>query len=330
MPLLSTGRRYGYRNKVQYPYQNGVLGYYAPHSHRVVKNDGCMLHQSEMEPVLSDIAAFLKKNSVPSYDEEKGKGLLRHVCLRSSEEGREMLLTLVIAEDSFIYSEKFIAMLKEKHPCVTGVYLNINKQKNNVILGDRWKLIYGKPTITDELLSCSFEMAPASFYQVNREGAELLYSEAIRRADLKGGEKLADLFCGIGTIGICMAKVAPISSLIGIEVIPEAVENAKKNAARNGIANARFVCGDANHPSLGEADVVVVDPPRKGLDVALIEKLSALPLKKIVYVSCDPATLARDLTLFRKNGFEIHPVRPVDLFPGTGHIECVCSLEKQK
>ncbi len=330
LPLLSVGRRYGYRNKVQYPYQNGVLGYYAPHSHRVVKNDGCLLHQSEMEPVLSDIEMFLNENAVPSYDEENGKGLLRHVCLRSSKEGKEMILTLVIAEDSFPYSEKLIAMIRKKHPSVVGVYLNINKKRNNVILGDRWQLIWGRPTMTDELLSCTFEMAPASFYQVNREGAELLYSEAIKCVDLHGGEKIADLFCGIGTIGICMAKAAPIASLVGIEVIPEAIENAKKNAERNGITNARFVCGDANHPALEEVDVVVVDPPRKGLDAALIEKLSALPLKKIVYVSCDPATLARDLVLFRENGFEIHPVRPVDLFPGTGHVECVCNLEKKK
>jgi 23S rRNA (uracil1939-C5)-methyltransferase len=328
LPLLSAGETAGYRNKVQYPTRDGKLGYYANHSHRVVEKEGCALHHPAMEPVIRTVAEFIKSEKISCYEEESGKGLLRHVYLRTNRDGSEMLLTLVINGEKFPKAEKLVALLKERHPSVTGVLLNINKKKTNVILGSEYLLLAGKDTMTDSLLGCEFEMAPASFYQVNRKGTELLYSKVIEFADLQGGEIVADLFCGIGTIGICLAKNAEVKELVGIEVVPEAVENAKKNAARNGIENAKFYCGDANHPALKKADVVIVDPPRKGLDKGLIEHLTALSPRKIVYVSCDPATLARDLAVFYENGWQIGTLQPVDMFPRTGHVESVVSLTR--
>ena len=328
LPLLSTEQTAGYRNKVQYPVREGKLGYYASHSHRVVEKEGCALHHPAMEPVIRTVADFIKKEQISCYEEESGKGLLRHVYLRTNHDGSEMLLTLIVNGESLPQKDKLLSLLKDKHPSVTGVLLNINKKNTNVILGSDYILLAGSETLTDSLLGCTFEMSPASFYQVNRRGAELLYSKVIEQAELTGDEVVADLFCGIGTIGLCLAKNAGVKELVGIEVIEQAVENAKKNAKRNGIENASFYCADANHPALQKADVVIVDPPRKGLEKELIAHLTALSPKKIVYVSCDPATLARDLALFHKDGWQIGKVQPVDMFPRTGHVESVVSLTR--
>ncbi len=330
LPLLSTGKCYGYRNKVQYPYRNGVLGYYANRSHRVVENEGCLLHHPGIETLLPDIALFLKEKKIESYNEETGRGLLRHVCLRTNSNATEILLTMVINDEDFPESNELLKILEEKHPEVAGVFLNVNRSKGNVILGEKFIHLWGKKYITDRLLDCDFEISPAAFYQINREGAELLYGEVIRRAEITGGERVADLFCGVGTIGLCLAKNTSVGELIGIEVVPQAVEDAKRNAERNRIGNAKFFCGDANFPALREADVVIVDPPRKGLDEALIKHLSTLDCSKIIYVSCDPSTLARDLARFDILGWQIGAVRPVDMFPRTGHVETVVLLSRKK
>lgn len=329
LPVLSTGKTAGYRNKIQYPYRDGQLGYYAAHSHRIVPNRGCLLHPPKAEALLADAARFFKENRVEGYDEERGKGLLRHVYLRTNGDGSEMLLTLVVNGEEFPLGQELAEELKKRHPGFTGLLLNVNQEKNNVILGKTFRLLWGKGVLTDRLLSCDFEMSPASFYQVNREGAELLYKEVQKRADLREGQKVVDLFCGIGTIGLCLCKDVPGAELVGVEVVPEAVENAKKNALRNGIPNARFFLGDANHPAVNEADLVVVDPPRKGLEEELIESLSARAFRKIIYVSCDPATLARDLKRFQMRSWLLGDVQPVDMFPRTGHVETVVLLSRE-
>ena len=329
LPVLSTDKPFHYRNKIQYPYKDGALGYYAPHSHRVIPNDGCLLHRPAAEPVLRDVAAFLREKRVESYDEETGRGYLRHVCLRVNGDGGQMMLILVANGGKCAFARELLALLHEKHSCVKSVYLNVQKEKSNVIFGEKFLLLDGKETITDTLLGCAFEISPASFYQVNRDACELLYGEVIRQADLRGGERLVDLFCGIGAIGICLASRTDIR-LTGVEIVPQAVENARRNAERNGIKNAEFFCGDANHPALKSADAVIVDPPRKGLDEALVAHLSSLPaLQKIVYVSCGPDTLARDLARFRAQGWQIGDLQPVDMFPKTGHVETVVRLSRQ-
>ena len=328
LPVLSTGQTSGYRNKVQFPYRDGRMGYFAGHSHRVVTDHRCALHHPAFAALLDELAAFFEKEKIEGYDETTGKGLLRHVVLRCGQNGKEILLTLVLTRADFPKTNELTALLS-RHPAVRGLYYNINKENTNVIFGDRFLHILGEKTITDELLGCSFELSPASFYQVNHDACELLYRTVIDRAALTGGETVADLFCGVGTIGICMAKHTPLLKLIGVEIEEQAVENAKKNAERNGISNAEFICGDANHPALEKADAAVVDPPRKGLDEALIAQLSALPmLKKIVCVSCAPDTLARDLARFRARGWTIGDLQPVDMFPRTGHVESVVLMSR--
>ena len=329
LPVKAVGGETGWRNKIQYPARDGQLGYYAPHSHRVIPNDGCILHHPAAEPVLRGVADFLFRSGVSSYDEETGKGLLRHLCLRTNADASEMMLILVLNGEKLFCAGALCAFLREKYPDVKSVYLNVQKKNTNVIYGEKFILLDGKETITDELLGCSFELSPASFYQVNHDACELLYKEVIARADLRGGERVVDLFCGVGTIGICLCKHAPVGHLVGVEIVPQAVENARRNAERNGIQNAGFVCGDANHPALKNADVVIVDPPRKGLDEALIAQLSSLEtLQKIVYVSCGPDTLARDLAHFSARGWTFGELQPVDMFPKTGHVETVVLMTR--
>ncbi|MBQ9469013.1 MAG: 23S rRNA (uracil(1939)-C(5))-methyltransferase RlmD [Clostridia bacterium] len=330
LPVLSNEKAAGYRNKVQFPYVDGKLGYYAQHSHRVASGTDCMLHSKKAGEALCLLSDFLASHHVPSYDEETGEGLLRHVCLRCGAAGNAMLLTLVLNGRSFPYENELIALIESRLPAVRGLYYNVNTRRTNVILGDEYVHVWGEKTLRDQLLSCEFELSPASFYQVNREVCALLYKEVIARADPGAHETVVDLFCGVGTIGICLAKNRPVKKLIGVEIVPQAVENAKKNALLNGISNAEYYCADADHPALGEADTVIVDPPRKGLDERLVRRLSEIRrLSKIVYVSCNPATLARDLARFRNFGWKIGELQPVDMFPRTGHVETVVQLSRQ-
>ena len=329
LPVKSTGKIAGYRNKVQFPCQNGAVGYFAAHSHRIVTDTRCALHLPEMQELLDALAAFVDNEHVSCYDEVCRTGLLRHICLRANADGSAMLLTLVLNGRTFPKEQALFALL-DRFPAVRGVFYNVNEQNTNVILGEEYIHARGDEVLVDTLLGCSFELSPASFYQVNHDACELLYKEVIARAGDCTDKTVADLFCGVGTIGICLAKHAPVGRLIGVEIVPQAVENAKRNAARNGVQNAEFYCGDANHPALERADVVIVDPPRKGLDEELIAHLTALPaLKKIVYASCAPDTLARDLRRFRDRGWTLGEVQPVDMFPRTGHIECVISISRQ-
>ncbi len=336
-----TERVTNYRNKGQYPVREvgGKIraGFFATKTHDLIPCDNCLLQPHVFGEIVAFCVDFAEKNRLRAYDEESGKGVLRHIYLRIAEKTGEIMVCLVINSDTLACKDEFAKILCEKFPSVASVMLNINKKNTNVILGEKFVCIGGRDYIIDELCGCKFKISAGSFYQVNHDGAELLYGLARERAALTGRETVADLYCGAGTIGLSMADGA--SRIVGVEIVDEAVECAKQNAMLNGIENAYFFCGDASDTrgllanakdTLGDftPDVVVIDPPRKGTTEELIDYLDSLGVARVVYVSCNPDTLARDCAYFAKKGYSIGTVTPVDLFPGTGHVETVCLLSK--
>ena len=338
-----TERVTGYRNKGQYPVREvgGRIkaGFFASKTHDLIPCDNCLLQPEIFGEIVAFVVGFAEKNKIRAYDEEKGKGLLRHIYLRIAEKTGQIMVCLVINGDKMPYVERFAEELVEKFPSVTSVMLNVNKKNTNVILGDRFICIGGNDYIIDRLCGLSFKISAGSFYQVNRDGAEMLYGLARERAQLTGKETVADLYCGAGTIGLSMAKDA--ARIVGVEIVDEAVECAKENAKLNDVENAYFFCGDASDTrgllatakdTLGDfcPDVVVIDPPRKGTTEELVNYLDSLGVPRIVYVSCNPDTLARDCAWFAEKGYQIGDVTPVDLFPGTGHVESVVCLTRKE
>lgn len=340
-PVRTTGQTKHYRNKAEYPIANGKNGLYggffASKTHRVVAGDACSLQPSVFGEILRATCEFFSARGVTAYDEETGKGVLRHLYLRQGVGSGELIVTPVINADTLPYADEYVAMLRERFPTVSSVLFNVNKKSTNVVLGKEFHTLYGKPYLTDVLCNRRFCIAPDSFYQVNHDATELLYGIAAERTGLDGKGLLLDLYCGAGTIGLSMAHLA--NELVGIEIVPAAVACAKENAAENGVQNAAFYCGDAADAEqlLAEAerargtlhpDVVILDPPRKGCDKALLDFLAARNVPRIVYVSCGPDSLARDCAILRALGYEIGNVTPVDLFPRTGHVENVVCLTK--
>ena len=343
--VRTTGEITGYRNKAQYPVGNGesgiIAGFYADHTHRILPTAHCALQPPVFSAIVRDVCDFCDRHGIRAYDESDGTGLLRHIYLREGRVSGEVLLCLVICGEAFPHADALCAELTAAHPSLVGILLNHNLKNTNVVLGERYTLLHGKDTLRDTLCSRSFDISPASFYQVNHDAAELLYGIARERAALTGKETLLDLYCGIGTIGLSMADGC--ARLIGIEIVPEAVENAKKNAQQNGADNALFFRGDVGddgdvsgllaeaEAALGslDVDVAIIDPPRKGTTPALIALLAERQINRVVYVSCDVDTLARDCAIFRRHGYEIGEVTPVDLFPRTGHVESLVCLQRQ-
>ncbi len=336
-PVLSPSGEKGYRNKGQYPvciFKGRIrAGFFASKSHNIVPAEGCSLQNENFEAIVSFVCGFAEREGWTVYDELNGHGLLRHIYLRIGEKTGEIMLCLVINGENIPASEKFVNEIKERFPAVVGVLLSINKKNTNVVLGDRFVTLFGKDHIEDILCSLRFKISADSFYQINREGAEVLYGEAAKKADLRGDEVLMDLYCGTGTIGLSVAN--KVKKLCGIEIVPAAVECARENALRNGITNAHFFCADAgsrevilNAAGGVRPDAVIIDPPRKGTTKELAECLASLSVPKIVYVSCDPDTLARDCVYFSELGYEIGTVQPVDMFPRTGHVESVVCLTR--
>ena len=336
-----TERVTGYRNKGQYPVrevQGRVrAGFFATKTHNLIPCEECLLQPSIFGEIVAFVTDFAEKNKIKAYDEERGKGVLRHIYLRIAEKTGQIMVCLVINGDKLPCVARFADELVDRFPSVTSVMLNFNKKNTNVILGERFECIGGNDYIVDELCGLEFKISAGSFYQVNRDGAELLYGLAKERADLTGKETVADLYCGAGTIGLSMAKDA--ARVVGVEIVDEAVECAKENAKLNGVENAYFFCGDASDTrgllatakdTLGDfcPDVVIIDPPRKGTTRELVDYLDFLGVPRIVYVSCNPDTLARDCAWFAEKGYQIGAVTPVDLFPGTGHVESVVCLTK--
>lgn len=336
--IIGAAQTAHYRNKAQYPVriENGVLqaGFYAYKSHRVVPCADCLLQCPEFKNGLDAFAVWVKENNITAYDEKTGTGLLRHIYFRKGVGTGEVLACAVIHGDTLPNSARLCALLRERMPALVGVVCNINKENTNVILGTQTKTLWGRAEIKDTLLGKTFTIAPVAFYQVNHDQCEKLYALAGEYAGLTGEETLLDLYCGAGTIGICLSNQC--RQLIGVEIVPQAVENAKQNALQNGVTNARFLCADAPKAAqqlLAEGiqpDVVIVDPPRKGCGSSVFDAIEKMGAKRIVYVSCDPATLARDLAVLEEKGYRAVKATAVDMFPRTPHVETVTLLVKEK
>lgn len=328
-----------YRNKAQFPItndKNGRLrvGFFAPRSHRVISTDGCLLQSEIFVKAEKIFLEWAEKYKLLPYDEITHTGLLRHLYLRYAEKTSQLMVCIVANADNLKHGNELVEMLKNNIPELTTVVLNINTEKTNVITGKKCKTLYGDGYITDELCGLRFRISPLSFYQVNRTQAERLYYLAEEFAALKSNETLIDMYCGTGTIGLTMAH--KVKKLIGVEIVPQAIDDAKKNASYNNITNAEFICADASAAAAEIAgrgiapDCIILDPPRKGCDSSLIKTVSDMKPKRVVYVSCDPATLARDIKLFSELGYSLQKAIPVDMFPRTPHVETVVLLSKEK
>ncbi len=327
-----------YRNKVQYPIapdENGkcIFGYYARHSHRIVRHTTCPLQ----DEVFTEIAGYAVERAnltgISPYDESRGVGILRHIVMRKNRKGE--ILVCLVARKRDLKLNSLAKFLSEKFPNIVGVHLNINKQRDNVIFGEETFCLLGAETLIDTLCGKTFELSPRAFYQVNAVMAERLYEKAALLASpKKEGSVILDLYCGAGTIGLCVAGERDM--LCGVEIIDAAIENAKKNASLNGRSdeNTLFVCGDAQigvdecRNRFGNPEIIIVDPPRKGLDKSVIETVARANPERIVYISCDPATLARDCAVFAQLGYFTNEATPFDLFPRTGHVETITCLSR--
>ena len=339
-PVMCAGKIYRYRNKAQYPVcklKDGVAaGFYAAKTHNVIPINDCKIQNEAFAPIVKVVCDFAAEHGISVYNEESGKGLLRHIYLRSADKSGDIMLCLVINGTKLPHTDLLVEKINSLFPAVSSIVINENKENTNVVLGNSFRCIYGKPYIEDVLCSLKFKIAPEAFYQVNHDGAELLYTKA---ADLSecDGRDVIDLYCGTGTIGLSMAHRA--SRVLGIDIVEASIDCARENAETNGINNAYFACTDAGEPenirkcaekygfSLSSS-TVIMDPPRKGSTRELIDYLAEQKVEKIVYISCNPDTLARDAAQLVSLGYKMSDVTPVNMFPRTGHCECVTAFEK--
>lgn len=338
-PIVGSAKTDFYRNKAQLPVGNEKgnikVGFYSFHSHNIVDCGCCKLQPEVFSEIAEKFKSWAEESNISVYDELTHKGLLRHLYIRGSKGNKNLSVCVVINGNALPEADSLWQAISPLG--VTGLSININREKTNVILGDTVKELYGKAYIEDSLLDTEFGISPLSFYQVNRDQTENLYSIAAEYAALTPETVLLDMYCGVGTIGLTMAK--KVKELIGVEIVAPAIEDAKKNAALNSISNARFICGDASKAADElkkegiKPDVIILDPPRKGCDEALIKTVAEMSPERIVYVSCDPATLARDCAIFATLGYTVaeksdgtHFVTPVDMFPRTAHVETVALL----
>ncbi len=338
-PIIGMDDPFYYRNKVHAVFDrdrkgNIICGTYEPKTHKVVSVEECMIEDKISQEIIRTIRDMLKSFKIKTYDEDTGYGILRHVLVRRGFSTGEIMVVLVLATPIFPSKNNFVKALRKKYPQITTVVLNINDKKTSMVLGERDIVIYGKGFIRDTLCGCSFRISPQSFYQVNPVQTEILYKTAIEYAGLGRKETVIDAYCGIGTIGLVVAKNA--KNIIGVELNPDAVRDAKINARENKITNARFYQGDAGEfmetmaMNGQSADVVFMDPPRTGSDRKFMSSMLKLSPSRIVYISCGPETLARDLTYLTGNGYEVRKIQPVDMFSFTDHCENVCLLTKKK
>ena len=338
-PLIGMDEPYHYRNKAQFPVGRNkegriVTGFYAGRTHAIIENRDCALGIPQNKEVLDRVIAHMEKYNIAPYDEMTGKGLVRHIFVRYGFFTGELMVCLIINGQDLPHQKEMVEKLGEI-PGMTSISLNINKKRNNVILGDKVKTIWGKEYITDKIGDISYEISPLSFFQVNPHQTWKLYSKALEYADLHGEETVWDLYCGIGTISLFLAQKAKF--VRGVEIVSAAIEDARRNARLNKIDNVEFFVGKAEEVLPREyekngvyADVIVVDPPRKGCDEMLLKTILKMQPKRVVYVSCDSATLARDLRFLCDNGYELKKVCGVDQFPQTVHVETVVLLSQQK
>ena len=336
-PLIGMDDPYHYRNKAQFPVGRNkegriVTGFYAGRTHAIIENRDCALGIPQNKDVLDRVIAHMEKYNIAPYDEATGKGLVRHIFVRYGFFTGELMVCLIINGQDLPHQRELVEKLCEI-PGMTSISLNMNKKRSNVILGDKVKTIWGEDYITDKIGDISYEISPLSFFQVNPKQTWKLYSKALEYADLHGEETVWDLYCGIGTISLFLAQKAKF--VRGVEIVPAAIEDAKRNAQINHIENVEFFVGKAEEVLPREyekngvyADVIVVDPPRKGCDEMLLKTILKMQPKRVVYVSCDSATLARDLRFLCDNGYELKKVCGVDQFPQTVHVETVVLLSK--
>lgn len=333
-PIIGMENPYYYRNKVHAVYRHLrsgeiVAGTYQEGSHRVVPVENCQIEDPKAGEVIQTIRRLLKSFRIKIYNEDTGYGFFRHVLIRTARKTGQMLVVLVTVSPVFPSKNNFVKALKKEHPCITSVVLNINDKDTSMVLGDRNITLSGKGFIEDELCGLKFRISPSSFYQVNPVQTEILYNKAMELARLSGRERVIDAYCGIGTIGLIAAKQA--GQVIGVELNRNAVRDAVDNCKRNGIRNARFFAGDAGEfltamALSGEtADVVFMDPPRSGSSKAFLDSLKKLAPERIIYISCGPETLARDLKML-EGSYRAGKIQPVDMFPFTGHTEVVVQL----
>ncbi len=336
VPILAAPTTESYRNKAQYPVSSkknrAYAGFFRAGTHDVVENDRCLILPPEADGVKKAIMDYVNQYRVTVYDEQTHKGLLRHIYVRRGAVSGQILVCLVVNGRKLPHIPELLDRLK-KIPGFATLVLSVNEKAGNAVLGDEFITLYGPGHIEDTLCGLNFRLSPRSFYQVNHHQAQRLYRAAIGQAEITKNDTVLDLYCGVGTITLAMASAA--GKVIGVEVIPQAVEDARDNARRNGIENAEFFCGDAGAAALElerqgvKADVVVVDPPRKGLNADTIEALARFAPRRIVYVSCDPATLARDVALLKERGYALKNAMAADLFPRCAHVESIVCLVKR-
>lgn len=338
-PIIGMDELFHYRNKAQFPVGRNkegkiVTGFYAGRTHNIIENRDCALGVAENKEVLDRVIAHMEKYEIEPYNEATGKGLVRHVLIRYGYFTKEVMVCLILNGNKIPKEEQLVKSLCEI-PGMTSITINVNKKHSNVILGEEIRLLWGQEYITDRIGDISYQISPLSFYQVNPMQTQKLYAKALEYADLHGQETVWDLYCGIGTISLFLAQKAKF--VRGVEIVPAAIENAKENAKLNGLENTEFFVGKAEEVLPREykkngvyADVIVVDPPRKGCDETLLETMIEMNPERIVYVSCDSATLARDLKYLCERGYELRKVCPVDQFGMTVHVETVILLSQQK
>lgn len=343
-PIIGMKDPFHYRNKAQFPVGRNrdgkiVTGFYAGRTHSIIENRDCVLGVPQNREILDRVIDYMETYDISPYDEVTGKGLIRHIFTRYGYHTGEIMVCIVANGSRLPHQQELVKALREI-PGMTSITLNINKNRNNVILGEKIQVLWGQEYITDKIGDISYQISPLSFYQVNPQQTWELYSKALEYADLHGEETVWDLYCGIGTISLFLAQKAKF--VRGVEIVPAAIEDARRNARLNGIKNAEFYVGKAEevlpdyyadyaarHPGENaRADVIVVDPPRKGCDETLLNTIVEMQPEKVVYVSCDSATLARDLKYLCERGYQVKKVCPVDMFPMTVHVETVCLLSK--
>ena len=322
---------YHYRNKIQVPFSkdrkgNVVYGFYKENSHEIIPTKECMIEDKRAASILWDIKELIKKIGIPTYNEDNGRGILRYVLIRTSYHYNELMVVLVTSMLNFPGQRNFVDALIKLHPEITSIVENVNSRHTNVILGNKEKILYGPGFIKDDILGLTFEISPSSFFQVNPEQVEVLYKTALDLIDINKEQVVLDAYSGVGTIGLIASKNA--KKVISVEIVKDAHKNAIENAKRNNISNIEFHCGDAGefiNGYDGDLDIVIMDPPRKGSDEKFLSTLLNKKPKQIIYVSCDPETLARDIK-FLSSLYEVTYVQPVDMFPMTAHCETVVSL----
>lgn len=337
-PIIGMEEPYHYRNKVHAVFgldrkNNPISGIYKEGTHRILPVDSCLIEDQKADEIIVTIRSMLRSFKIRVFDEDTGYGLLRHVLIRRGFTTGEILVVLVTASPVFPSKNNFVKALREKHPEITTIVQNINGRSTSMVLGDKEHVLYGKGYIEDVLCGLRFRISSRSFYQINSAQTEKLYAKAMELAELTGNETVLDAYCGIGTIGLIASKHA--GKVIGVELNQDAVRDAVQNAKKNGITNAQFFCNDAGRfmshmAARGEsADVVFMDPPRSGSTEEFIDAVALMQPKRVVYISCGPDTLARDLRMFAKHGYKAKEAWPVDLFGWTEHVETVCLLSRK-